>query len=267
MSIDSIIDLIRSTFDGFNDTVENAVNIITQSPESNTAMWSVVQGVQDIVLPVAMTLAVLYFFMDFLNKSMMMEFVRWENVIKVLIRLMFCKTMLEHTGELMGLIFKAIADLTTDLALNGNVLINIDYNALKTTFEGQGLDFFARMALYMRLMPISIIMYLVIKIISLIIYGRMIQIYIYTAFAPIPLASIAGEGMGGSAKAFIKDYASVCLQGAVMLLAIGLFGAIAQDVCTNIDSEAGLGSMLMMSLVLVFILAKSGDWTKKIVGR
>ena len=103
-SIESIIETIKSTFDGFNDNVNNALNIITQAPESNTTMWGVVQGVQDVILPVAMTLAVLYFFMDFLNKSMMLEFVKWENVVKSLLKIMFCKVMMEHTMDLMNLI-------------------------------------------------------------------------------------------------------------------------------------------------------------------
>lgn len=265
-SIESTIELIKSTFDGFNDNVNNALNIITQSPESNEAMWQVVQGVQNVILPVAMTLAVLYFFMDFLNKSMMLEFVKWENVVKSLLKIMFCKVLMEHTMDLMNLIFKFVAELTSSIGLTGNVMIqNIDYDALAQTFETYvGLS--ERMQLYMKVLPISSLMDFCIKIIALIIYGRMIQIYIYTAFAPIPLASIAGEGMNGTAKSFLKDYASVCLQGAVMMVAIGLYGAIVKEAAITPGLE-GLGTLLLLSMVLVFILIKSGDWAKKIVGR
>lgn len=265
-SIESTIEIIQSTFDGFNENVNNALSIITQAPESNSTMWGVVQGVQDVILPVAMTLAVLYFFMDFLNKSMMLEFVKWENVVKSLLKIMFCKVLMEHTMDLMNLIFKFIAELTSSIGLTGNVMIgNIDYDALTEAFKASaGLS--ERMQLYMKVLPITLVMYFIIKIISLIIYGRMIQIYIYTAFAPIPLSTIAGEGMNGTAKSFLKDYASVCLQGAVMIVAIGLYGAIVKDATITPGLE-GLGTLLLLSMVLVFILIKSGDWAKKIVGR
>jgi hypothetical protein len=59
------------------------------------------------------------------------------------------------------------------------------------------------------------------------VYGRFFKIYIYTAIAPVPLSSFAGEPSSNMGKAFIKSYAAVCLEGAIVVLACIIFSLFA----------------------------------------
>lgn len=273
MNVDTVIDLLKSAFDSFDNSVQEAVKLVTASPADNTQMWSLTTTVHGVVLSIAITLAVLYFFMDFLNKSVMLEYMKWENVVKSLLKLIVCKTILSNVLTLTNSIFNIVAKLTTqigEVSKAGSKAVNestINYDVIKSQLGDPG--FLGSIALYMKVLPIWFLMWLVVKIILLIVYGRMIQIYIYTMFAPIPLASLAGEGFGGSAKNFIKDYAGVCLQGTVIIASMGLYGAVMKSCLGDeqkITSFDGMGELFLISLVLIFLLVKSGDWSKKIIG-
>ena len=60
------------------------------------------------------------------------------------------------------------------------------------------------------------------------VYGRFFRLYMYTAIAPVPLAALAGEPTQNMGKSFLKSYAAVCLEGAVIVLACLLFSALAE---------------------------------------
>lgn len=80
---------------------------------------------------------------------------------------------------------------------------------------------------------ITIIGCLVIIVLSFVmiltVYSRFFKLYMYTAFAPIPLSSFAGETTSFMGKAFIKSYAGICLEGAVIVLACMIFSAFVSD--------------------------------------
>ena len=74
-------------------------------------------------------------------------------------------------------------------------------------------------------------------IMILAVYGRFFKIYMYTALAPIPLSTFAGEPSQSVGKAFLKSYGAVCLEGAVILLACVIFSLFA-SAPPVVDAEA-----------------------------
>ena len=61
------------------------------------------------------------------------------------------------------------------------------------------------------------------------VYGRFFKLYLYTALAPVPLSTFAGEPTQNVGKSFIKSYAAVCLEGAVIILACVIFSLFASS--------------------------------------
>lgn len=58
------------------------------------------------------------------------------------------------------------------------------------------------------------------------VYGRFFRLYLYTAIAPVPLSTFAGEPSQNVGKSFIKSYAAVCLEGAIIVLACIIFSLL-----------------------------------------
>jgi len=90
------------------------------------------------------------------------------------------------------------------------------------------------------------------------VYGRFFKIYLYTAIAPVPLASFAGEPSQSIGKAFLKGYAAVCLEGAIIVLACVIFSVFASSPPV-VDTSASavtmvwsyVGELIFNMLVLV----------------
>ena len=83
----------------------------------------------------------------------------------------------------------------------------------------------------------------------------------YYVISPIPLATFAGEGWHDSAKAFIKSYAAVCLQGLVIIVMFYAFSQVA-DLLGGTDSMG----ITITALALALGVAKSGQWARQAVG-
>ena len=75
------------------------------------------------------------------------------------------------------------------------------------------------------------------------VYGRFFKLYIYTAIAPIPLATFAGQPTESIGKSFLKSYAGVCLEGAVIILACIIFSKFASTPPV-IDKDAAVVTMV-----------------------
>lgn len=266
MGAESIVENIKYIFSNFNETIKSAVEIVTTSPDADSGMWSLVTNAQTAIIPIALTLMTLYFFIGFIQKTVMMEYKDWQSILKSLLRLAVCNVLIQKTADIMRMIFDVAVEIASKIGTVGTINVDdLNYEGLKTTLEDMSL--WDRISYWANTQPIVLIMNIVLIILMLIVYGRMIQIYVYTAFAPIPLASIAGEGYGNSAKHFIKDYAAVCLQAPVIIFSIALFGQKIQNILTSTDvSIKSLGQILLMGLVIIFIMIKSSDWAKKIIG-
>ena len=96
-------------------------------------------------------------------------------------------------------------------------------------------------------------------VINLILIGRLFEIIVYTVISPIPLATFAGESWHDSAKAFIKSYAAVCLQGLVVIV---MFFSQVAELLGGTDSMG----ITITALALALGVAKSGQWARQAVG-
>lgn len=110
-------------------------------------------------------------------------------------------------------------------------------------------------------------------ILILTVYARFFKIYIYTAIAPVPLASFAGEGQSGIGRAFLKSYTGVCMEGAVVVLACLIFTAFASTGAPAVDTDMSavtmawnyIGETVFNMLVLVGLI-KGADRLVKEMG-
>ncbi len=105
------------------------------------------------------------------------------------------------------------------------------------------------------------------------VYGRFFRLYMYTALAPIPLSSFAGEGTSIHGKAFIKSYIGVCMEGAVIVLALLIFSAVVSSnepglVAGSVVTQvwAYIGELIFNMLVLVGAVKGADRIAKEMLG-
>ena len=142
---------------------------------------------------------------------------------------------------------------------------------LVSTIESCG--FFESIPLWI----VSILCVVIVWILSLVlimsVYGRFFKLYMYTAIAPIPLASFAGEPTQNIGKSFVKSYAAVCLQGAIIVLACIIFSVFAGSE-PAVDTTAAavtqvwtyIGELIFNMLVLVGAVRMADRIVKELMG-
>ena len=106
------------------------------------------------------------------------------------------------------------------------------------------------------------------------VYGRFFKLYMYTAIAPIPLSTFAGEPTSVIGKSFLKSYAAVCLEGVIIVLACIIFSVFAEAPPANIDPNLSavqvvwnyVGELIFNLLVLVGAVKMSERIVKEMMG-
>ena len=106
------------------------------------------------------------------------------------------------------------------------------------------------------------------------VYGRFFRLFMYTALAPVPLSSFAGEGTSQMGNAFIKSYVGVCLEGAVIVLACLIFSAFASASTPELDTSITtvtmvwkyIGEVIFNMLVLVGLIKGADRIVKEMLG-
>ena len=105
------------------------------------------------------------------------------------------------------------------------------------------------------------------------VYGRFFRLYLYTAIAPLPLATFAGEPTQNVGKSFLRSYAGVCLEGAIVVLACIIFSLFAGSPPV-VDTDAAavtqvwsyVGELIFNMLVLVGLVKMSDRVVKEMMG-
>ena len=105
------------------------------------------------------------------------------------------------------------------------------------------------------------------------VHGRFFRLYLYTAIAPIPLSSFAGEPSQNIGRSFLKSYAAVCLEGAIVVLACIIFSLFASSPpVVNPDAAAVtmvwsyIGELIFNMLVLVGAVKMSDRVVREMMG-
>lgn len=267
---DTITEILEK-FTSLNSTIDSIISITSNTPQGfSSSIYSTMQGIAEAIIPIAIVIAVLFFIIELCNKSVMMEIVSWENAAKLLLKLVLAKVMIQSSFWLLETIFGAIIDL---MNVVGTVSLTIPaFNEEIVRSQIGGMDLFPLLGFKMSIAPLTLILTGITWIVQLIVYGRMIELYVMFAVSPLPIATLAGEGVHDIAKKFFQHFIAVSLQGVVILIAVGVFAGFI-GMITGIGGDSGsmsitalLSEYILMTMVLALTLFKSGSWAKQIVG-
>jgi hypothetical protein len=194
--------------------------------------------------------------------------------IKVFIRFVLAKAAVTYGLELMMALFNIVQGLISRIltasgfsGANDTVLPQ----SIKDAIEDTG--FFDSIPLWAVTLLGSLFITVLSFIMILSVYGRFLKLYMYTAIAPVPLSSFAGEPTQSMGKSFIKNYAAVCLEGAIIVLACIIFSLFASSPPV-VDSSATavtqvwsyVGELIFTMLVLVGAVKMADRLVREMLG-
>ena len=272
-----IINNLENALATWNRYLQSIFNLITQSPETFRGgdVWRVILGIHNVVQGIALGLLVLFFVVGVVKTcGTIAETKRPEVAVKLFIRFALARAVVVYGLELMLALFSIVQGLIVQMISVAGVM-GADYALLPSSIRSavQSTGFWARIPL----MAVSLIGGLAVTVLSLImimtVYGRFFKLYMYTAIAPIPLSAFAGEPTSNIGKSFIKSYSAVCLEGAIIVLAIIIFTAFAgTPVVINSSADAAtqvwtyIGEVIFNMLVLVGMVKMADRIVREMMG-
>ena len=262
MSDNWVVQNLENALNTWNDSMTEIWQLITQSPADfkGGSIWSVILNIHDGVRAVGLALLVLFFLVGVMRTcGSFAELKRPEAALKLFVRFALAKSVVTYGLELMLALFDIVQGLVSAI-LNASGLGGAEDMVLPeeivTAVEDCG--FFESIPLW----AVTLIGGLFITVLSflmiLTVYGRFFKLYLYTAIAPVPLAAFAGEPTQNVGKSFLKSYAAVCLEGAIIVLACVIFSLFA-SAPPVVDADAAavtqvwsyIGELIFNMLVLV----------------
>ena len=247
MSDNWIVQNLERALEVWNEKLAEIWTIITQSPESfkGGSIWSVITSIHGALQAIAYALLVLFFVIGVMKTcGSFAEVKKPEHAIKLFIRFAIAKGIITHGLELM-LAFLSIIQGVISTIMNsagfGGAATTVLPAEIVTAIEDCG--FFESIPLWAVTLIGGLFVWVLSFVMILSVYGRFFKLYMYTAIAPIPLSTFAGEPTQNVGKSFLKSYAGVCMEGAIIVLACIIFSVFAASPPV-VDPNAAAASMV-----------------------
>lgn len=231
MSDNWVVQNLENALNTWNEKLAEIWQLITQSPQQfkGGTIWSVIVNIHGAVHAIGLALLVLFFVVGVVKTcGSFAELKKPEHALKLFIRFALAKGVVTYGLQLMMALFEIVQGLVSTImnaAGFGSAQQTVLPQEIIDAIESCG--FFESIPLW----AVTLIGGLFITVLSFImimtVYGRFFKLYLYTAIAPVPLSAFAGEPSQNVGKSFIKSYAAVCLEGAIIVLACIIFSLFA----------------------------------------
>ena len=277
MSDNWVVQNLQNALDTWNSKLAEIWQILTQSPENfkGGGIWQVIVQIHGALQAIGYALLVLFFVVGVVKTcGSFTEVKRPEHALKIFIRFAIAKGVVTYGLELMMALFNIIQGVTSTIMQTAGFGSTEDTVLPDEIIEAvEDCGFFESIPLW----AVTLIGGLFITVLSFImimsVYGRFFRLYLYPAIAPIPLSSFAGEPSQNIGRSFLKSYAAVCLEGAIVVLACIIFSLFASSPpVVNPDAAvvtmvwSYIGELIFNMLVLVGAVKMSDRVVREMMG-
>ena len=247
MSDNWVVQNLENALEVWNDKLSEIWMLITQSPQTfkGGSIWNVITNVHGSLQAIGLALLVLFFVIGVMKTcGSFAELKRPEHAIKLFVRFAIAKGVVTYGMNLM-LAFLEIIQGVISTIMNSAGFGSATQTVLPSTIVDaiEDCGFFESIPLWAVTLIGGLFVWVLSFIMILSVYGRFFKMYMYTAISPIPLSTFAGEPTQNVGKSFLKSYAAVCLEGAIIVLACIIFSVFAASPPV-VDPDAAAASMV-----------------------
>lgn len=225
----------------------------------------------NIVMPIALVLLSLFFILELYNafmrssstgqgSSTYMLFTLFQSFVKMAL----CLWAVRNSAAILNALFGISAQITAGISGivgSGQVSASIDSSSL-AALEGH---FFKQLSTSLVLNIVAVGIQIISIVVNTLVAARFIELYVYNAFAAIPITTLCYQELHSVGIGFLKSYAGVALQGSIIYLVIGFYPALASTIGgTGGDILDQAWALLGQSVILLIAMIMSGRFAKAI---
>ena len=269
-----LIEGIMGNLEGLFDTVNTRVGEISVQVGTTPAAWNagvfslIRQLSETVILPIAgliLTFVATYELIQMiLEKNNMHEF-DVANIYKWVFKTTCAILILSNTFNIVMAVFDVSQSVIASAAgiVTGATNITPDMLAdLEMTLEAMELG--PLLGLWLQSLLIHVTMWAINIVIFVIVYGRMIEIYLLTSLAPIPVATLSNRELGTMGQNYLRSLFAVGFQGMLILVCVAIYAVLIQGIATSGDPIGAIWGCIGYTVLLCFMLLKTGTISKSI---
>ena len=267
--VSGILSNLSGMFDSVNEKVGDIATQVGSTPQAwNASIFNMVQNLsQNVVLPVAgvilafvMTLELVQILMDKNNFHDLETagFFRWifKTACAILIVTNTWDIVMGIFDVAQGVVNQASGVIVGDTS--------IDLAAVLPDMEArlQAMELGPLLGLWVQSLIVGITMWALTICIFIITYGRMLEIYLVTSMAPIPMAAMLGREWGGMGQNYLKSLFALGFQAFLIMVCVAIYAVLVQGIAASADISAAIWTCMGYTVLLCFTLFKTGSLSK-----
>ena len=272
------MDNLNSALATWNEKLAEIWTLLSTSPQDfkGGGIWNVIVAINGGLKAVGYALLVLFFVMGVMKTcGSFAELKKPELAVKCLVRFVLAEAAVTYGMDIMMTLFTiAQGAVSTIMSSSGLTAITATTLPAEMVETIEDVGFFESIPLWAVTLLGSLFIWVLSLVMILTVYSRFFKLYMATAIAPLPLSSFAGQPSSSIGVAFLKSYASICLEGCVIVLACVIFSGFSSAQPAVADSSLApativwnyVGELVFNMLVLVGCVKMSDRLVHELMG-
>lgn len=272
---DLLTGIIQSNLDRmFTDVNDKTGDIATQvgaTPQGwNGNIFSMIQSLSDsVIVPIAgiiITLVLCYELITMLTEKNNMHDIDTFMFFKYFVKAWVAIYLVTNTFTITMAVFDVGQHVVNGAAgvITGNTAIDITTAIADIATTLETMEIGELVVLALETLIVSFCMKIMAVIITVIMYGRMIEIYLYTSVAPIPFATMTNREWGQIGTNYFRGLFALAFQGFLMMVCVAIYAALVAGITMTDNLSSSLFGIMAYTVVLCFSLFKTGSLSKSI---
>lgn len=271
--IGGIMDNLSGLFDTVNARVgEIAVQVGTTPAAWNAGVFSLIRQLSEtVILPIAgliLTFVATYELIQLLVERNNLHDLDYWIFFKWIFKTACAILILSNTFNIVMAVFDVAQRVVAQSAglIRGSTDVSPSMLAdLEATLEG--MDLGPLVGLWLQSFVVQLTMTALNIVIFVIVYGRMIEIYMLTSLAPLPVATLANRELGGAGQNYLRSLFAVGFQGMLILVCVGIYAVLIQSIAGGGDPIGAIWGTIGYTVLLCYCLFKTGSIARSVLGR
>ncbi len=271
--IGGIMGNLHGLFDNVNQQVSGIAGQVGTTPQAwNSGVYSMIRSLSDnVILPIAGVILAIVMTLELLQlvleKNNMQNFETW--VFFKWIFKTFCAVLIvTNTWDIIMGIFDAAQSVVRSAA--GIIRADTDIDLVQVLGDLevrlQEMELGALLGLWFQTLFVGVTIQALSICIFVIVYGRMVEIYVVTSLAPIPMATMMNHSWGQMGQNYLRSLFALGFQAFLIIVCVAIYAVLVHTIAVGTDVVAAIWTCIGYTVLLCFSLFKSGGVAKQIFG-
>lgn len=270
MIISGIMENLSGMFDSVNQQVGQIAGDVGTTPANfSPAVFSMIRNISEsVILPIAgmvLTFIACYELIQMLiEHNNLANFETW-TFFKWVFKTFLAVTLISNTFDITMAVFdvaQQVISRSGGLISGSTSVSDATLTAMQATLEG--MDLGPLLGLYLQTFVVQVTMLALSAIIFVIVYGRMVEIYLMVSLAPIPFATFGNHEQSHTGQNYLRSLFALGFQGFLIMICVGIYAVLIQNLSFSDNIISSIWGVMGYTVLLAFTLFKTGSLAKSV---